>query len=319
MAAAVLTPPILEQKRACVAAVSTAVENSYTPYEWPPSAAYCTNGGSWSARGSTCAANSNFIQYATGGDGDATHHWYVGCSPSLESIIVPHEGTDPTQFLSDLTGTEILTAQLPSAQFHGTSSALYGNIPPLALITQLLAMTLLIVPADFFVSHSLGVDEGFLKAFEMTAATILAGVKTIVSARASSKITVVGHSLGSALSNLYSVHLNLRIPSSTIKIVTFGEPGVGNQAWAEDAGTFDLTSFTYNDGPIPTLSEGEIHIKAAGMWNARAGEDNINSLCSTGQVADVFDYNIVDHLRPYGPIAAWMGTIYCQIITSGVA
>ncbi|KAG8999500.1 hypothetical protein FRB94_006143 [Tulasnella sp. JGI-2019a] len=115
-AAAVSAAPFGGQKRSGVTPVSASVETSYTPYEYFAAAAYCTNGGTWAACGATCAANPTFIQYAAGGDGDATPHWYVGWSPALSSIVIAHQGTDPTEFLSLLDDAEVLTTQPPTVR-----------------------------------------------------------------------------------------------------------------------------------------------------------------------------------------------------------
>ncbi|KAG8854907.1 hypothetical protein FRB96_007307 [Tulasnella sp. 330] len=286
----VFAAPVKDENRSgTVTPVPVSTIPAYTPYKWFAAAAYCTKGAANWTCGTPCAANSDFIQYAAGGDGDATPYWYVGWSPSLASIVVAHEGTDPTKFLNDLSDMRVLQSQLPLSYFPGISS-------------------------------NIQVHGGWLNTFERSAATTLATVKTIIAARASSNITVVGHSLGGALANLNAVHLKLQLPSSNVKIVTFGEPRVGNRAWADYASTFDITRITHSRDPIPAFParligyvhpEGEIHIDAAGRWNACAGKDNPNALCSTGELANVFNYNILDHLGPYGPSAVFMGTIFC--------
>ncbi|KAG9024912.1 hypothetical protein FRB95_010883 [Tulasnella sp. JGI-2019a] len=286
---AVLGAPILEEKRSGVTAVSTATVSSFTPYEWFAAAAYCTNGGSWAACGATCNANSDFVQYVGGGNGKDIPHYYVGWSPSLSSIIVAHEGTDPTQLLSDLIDIRVLQEQLPTSFFPG-------------------------------ISQSLWVHSGFLSAFESTAASVLANVKNIMTAKATSKITIVGHSLGGAIANLDAVYLKLQIPTATIKLVTFGEPRVGNQAWADYASTFDITRITHTYDPIPIVPgrglgyhhpTGEIHVNNAGTWNSCAGQDNVDGNCATGEVPNIFVSDVLDHLGPYGPSEVWMGTIFC--------
>ncbi|KAG8991180.1 hypothetical protein FRB94_009798 [Tulasnella sp. JGI-2019a] len=288
-ATVVLAVPLKEEKRSGVTAVAASTIPTWTPYEWFAAAAYCTNGASTWSCGTTCQANSDFVQYAAGGDGAATPHWYVGWSPSLASIIVAHEGTDPTEFLSDLDDIEVLQSQPSTSYFPGISSGIW-------------------------------IHDGFLGTFESTAAQVLAGVKTVSAAKSSSKVTVVGHSLGGALANLDGVFLKLNIPSLTVKIVTFGEPRVGNQAWADYASTFDITRITHSYDPIPIVPgralgyhhpSGEVHVNSAGTWNYCAGEDNTDTNCSTGEVPNIFVSDILDHLGPYGPSSVWMGTIYC--------
>lgn len=41
-----------------------------------------------------CEANPTFQPTASGGDGEVTQWWYVGYDPTLEEVIVAHQGTD---------------------------------------------------------------------------------------------------------------------------------------------------------------------------------------------------------------------------------
>jgi len=286
-AALTMAAPVKEEKRSGVTSVSASVEASFTPHAHFASAAYCTGGSSTWNCGSTCSANADFVQYAGGGDDDATPYWFVGWSPSLNSIIIGHEGTDPTQFLSDLTDAEIATTTLPTSLFPGISQSIY-------------------------------VHSGFLGAFENSAAAIYNAVNTIMAAHSTTSLTVVGHSLGGAIANIEGVSLKLRIPALTVKIVTFGEPRVGNQAWADYLNGYSLTRITHDYDPIPIVPgrflgfvhpDGEIHIEDNNAWMACAGEDNTDPQCSTGAVPNIFESDIIDHLGPYNGV--WMGTIYC--------
>ncbi|KAG8883892.1 hypothetical protein FRB97_005730 [Tulasnella sp. 331] len=283
----VLAVPVSEHKRAAVTPVSAAVISSYTPYEWFAAATYCTNGGAWAACGSTCAANSDFVQYAAGGDGDSVPHWYVGWSPSLGSIIVAHQGTDPTEFYSDLTDVEVVQDELTTALFPGIPS----------------------------------VHSGFLSAFESTATSVLAAVKALMTAHSTTKVTTVGHSLGGAIANLDAVYLKTNIPSISLNTVTFGEPRVGNAAWATYiTNSYTITRVTHNYDPVPIVPfedwgyehpAGEIHIDTSGVWNSCAGIENGSTECEDGQVSSILDGVIDDHLGPYGPSQVWMGSSYC--------
>ncbi|KAG8994553.1 hypothetical protein FRB94_009800 [Tulasnella sp. JGI-2019a] len=288
-AAAVSAIPFGNQKRSGVTPVPASVETSYTPYENFAAAAYCINSGTWAACGATCAANPNFVLHAVGGDGDATPHWYVGWSSALSSIVIAHEGTDPTEFLSLLDDAEILTTQPPTSLFPGIPSTVY-------------------------------VHSGFLSTFESSLAAILTEVKALVTSYATTTVTVVGHSLGGAIANLEGVSLKLLIPTLTVKIITFGEPRVGNPAWADYLNAYDITRITHNYDPIPIVPgralgfqqpDGEIHIDDNDVWNYCAGEDNTDVECSTGATPNIFVSDILDHLGPYGPSQVWMGTIYC--------
>ncbi|KAJ6547865.1 hypothetical protein B0H10DRAFT_1969465 [Mycena sp. CBHHK59/15] len=43
-----------------------------------------------------CDANPGFHPVASGGDGDAVQFWYVGVDSTLGTVIVAHQGTDPS-------------------------------------------------------------------------------------------------------------------------------------------------------------------------------------------------------------------------------
>lgn len=114
---------------------------------------------------------------------------------------------------------------------------------------------------------------GFRDAHAKSAATILAAVKKVMSERGTTKVTLVGHSLGScsltlgckymcsfqrhsepggALSFLEAVYLRSNLATSTtFKIVTLGCPRVGNQAWADyiDAKVSLACRFTHPEYP----------------------------------------------------------------------
>jgi predicted lipase len=90
-------------------------------------------------------------------------------------------------------------------------------------------------------------------------------------------VTIVGHSLGAAISLIDSVYLPLWLPSSTtFKTVLYGLPRVGNQAFANyiDANT-TLTHINNEEDPVPILPgmflgfvhpAGEVHIEDSGEW-----------------------------------------------------
>lgn len=44
-----------------------------------------------------CDANPGFQTTASGGDGDSTQYWYVGYDPSLQEVIVSHQGTNTSE------------------------------------------------------------------------------------------------------------------------------------------------------------------------------------------------------------------------------
>ncbi|KAG8951888.1 hypothetical protein FRC04_005580 [Tulasnella sp. 424] len=263
IAVSALAAPIVNERDGITAA-SASVISSYTPYIQLARAAYCTEGASVWTCGAACNAISNFQIYAGGGDGAATPSWFVGWSSSLNSIVVAHEGTDPTQFLSLLNDADFVPDPMDQAYFPGI------------------------------------IHGGFQDTFKRSASSILTAVKTVMAAKSSSKVTLVGHSLGGALALLDSVYLKIQIPSITIKTVTLGGPRVGNPAFADYLKSFDLTRITHELDPIPIVPgrglgfahpQGEVHQSSADdKWYNCPGD-------------------IVDHLGPYNDL--WVGTIYC--------
>ncbi|KAG8936056.1 hypothetical protein FRC00_009803 [Tulasnella sp. 408] len=73
-------------------------------------------------------------------------------------------------------------------------------------------------------SSSIKVHGGFQDTFKRSASSILTAVKKVMAAKSSSKVTLVGHSLGGALALLDSIYLKIQIPSITTKTVTLGVP-----------------------------------------------------------------------------------------------
>ena len=75
--------------------------------------------------------------------------------------------------------------------------------------------------------------DGFADAQADTATLVLAAVKKGISSFGTNSITVTGHSLGAAIALIDAVYLKVNLPSSTsIKMIGFGLPRVGNQDFA---------------------------------------------------------------------------------------
>ncbi|CEL56394.1 Lipase OS=Rhizomucor miehei PE=1 SV=2 [Rhizoctonia solani AG-1 IB] len=225
-----------------VTVINAATIASYAPYTNFAAATYCSGTANWSC--TACKRVPGFIPYATG---------YVGWWPSGSSVVVAHEGTDPTQFLSVLTDANALFGSLSTSLFPGVSSAVQ-------------------------------VHSGFRDAHAATAAQILAAVKKVMAERSTTKVTTVGHSLGGAIAALDALYLKLNLPSTTaIKAVTFGQPRVGNQEFADwfQQKITDYSRITNIEDEIPIVpgrflgyhhSSGEKHIKYTGDWRACAGQ-----------------------------------------------
>lgn len=122
-----------------------------------------------------------------------------------------------------------------------------------------------------------------------TATAILTAVEQTLNAHPGSSVTVVGHSLGAAISLLDTVFLQLHLPTSTpLRFVGYGLPRVGNQAFADyvdqhitalNSGN-GLVRINNEEDPVPILPgmflgfhhpSGEIHIQDSGAWDACPG------------------------------------------------
>ncbi|KAE9395851.1 alpha/beta-hydrolase [Gymnopus androsaceus JB14] len=272
-------------------AVSASELASFAPYTQFARAAYCPTDilQTWTC-GEACEANSDFEVSLVGGDGDDIQIYFVGYSPSLDSIIVAHEGTDPTQLESDLTDVEFDLAPLSTTLFPGVSS-------------------------------SVEVHSGFQDEHALTAATILAEVKSLMASKGTNNLVMIGHSLGGALAELDTVFFRLNIPSATISGITYGTPRVGNPAWAAlvDSSDVNFHRIDNEQDLIPILPgkflgylhpAGEIHLLGEGDAVACSGDDDdSDAQCTDQSVPTILEGDIIDHLGPYEGI--FIGTIFC--------
>ncbi|KAF7986534.1 hypothetical protein HWV62_26248 [Athelia sp. TMB] len=275
-------------RRASITALSTSQINAFTPYTYYASAAYCaaSTTASWSC-GAACSANSGFKPVASGGDGDSVQYWYVGYDASLQTVIVAHQGTDPSEILPLITDASIATENLDSTLFPG-------------------------------ISTSIEVHSGFAKAQAAVATQVLAAVQTAMSKGNTKTVTLTGHSLGAAISLLDSVYLPLHLPSTTtFKTIVYGLPRVGNQAFANYVDSnLHLTHINNEEDPIPTVPgmflgfhhpSGEVHIQDSGEWASCPGQDNPRTSCIVGDVPNILDGTESDHDGPYNGVTMGAG------------
>lgn len=225
---------------------------------------------------------------------------YVGFDPSLNAVIVAHQGTNTSSLwafcyclfsgswslsrrISILTDFNIRKVRLNtnSTLFPGVSSSVevhkgflteqarWASLPRrISLLSEWYSLPLL---------HS-------------TASTILTAVNKTLNAHPGSGVALVGHSLGAAISLLDTVFLQLHLPSSTpLRMIGYGLPRVGNQAFADYVDQ-NITSLSSGAGlvhinnkkdPIPILPgmflgyhhpSGEIHIQDSGDWDTCPGQ-----------------------------------------------
>ncbi|KAI0343321.1 lipase [Trametopsis cervina] len=260
--------------------------SSFQPYAYYAAAAYCKPSAilSWSC-GTNCQSKS-FHPVASGGDGVVTQYWYVGYDEALQSVIVGNEGTKPTAILPLIEDIEISLKPL--------SPSLFPGIPSSVLVHQ-----------------------GFRDAHARTASAILDAVNATLSLFLANQVTLVGHSLGGAISLLSTLHLSLHLPPTTsLKTITFGLPRIGNQAFADlidsHAPSFTLTRITNARDPVPILPgrflgfrhpSGELHVDArSGAWVVCPGQENTSSACTDGAVPNIFMSSEGDHDGPYAGV-----------------
>ncbi|KZT12053.1 alpha/beta-hydrolase [Laetiporus sulphureus 93-53] len=275
--------------------LSTSEISEFEPYLEMARAAYCAPSltADWEC-GEACDAVSDFTTYLSGGDGDSIQYYYVGYWASENAVVVAHQGTDPTQLLSDLTDVDIITENLNSTYFPGVSSSVY-------------------------------VHSGFADEQADTARIILEQTKSIISSTGADTVICVGHSLGAALAELDAMMFALNLDSD-IAVVgrTFGTPRVGNPDWADlfDEMVPDFTRMNNMKDPIPIVPgrslgfehpETEVHVVSEADNDVVAcpgNEDATDADCTIMTVPNILDSDILDHLGPY-PGNIYIGTIYC--------
>jgi len=272
-------------KRQAITPLSSSQISSYTPFTYFASAAYCSPSATidWSC-GTFCEGNPDFQPVASGGDGGKTQFWYVGFSPSQNTVIVSHQGTDTSKLLADLTDADFILEPLDATLFPGIPS-------------------------------SVEVHDGFASEQASTAPTILSYVKQILSEHGASSVTVVGHSLGAALSLLDGVYLRVQLSANVgVRVIGYGMPRVGNQAfadWVDSNLGGQVAHINNKKDPIPIVPgrflgfhhpSGEVHITDSRTWENCPGQDNPSTLCIVGDVPNIFEGNEGDHDGPYNGI-----------------
>jgi len=294
LASIVTAAPGLElaqlSKRQGITPLDPAQISSFKPFTSFASAAYCNpkmTAPNWSC-GAPCDANSGFIPTASGGDGGSVQYWYVGYSPSEATVVVAHQGTNPYQLAANATDLNAFFTQLDTSRFPRISS-----------------------------DSPIRVHKGFANEQAKTAPAILSAVQTTIKDRGANSVTVVGHSLGAALALLDTVYLSQNIPEVSVRMVGYGLPRVGNQAFANyvDA-NLDVTHINNKKDPVPIVPgmflgyhhpAGEVHIMANNQWVSCPGQDNPSTECIVGSVPTIFSGVVADHSGPYDGITMGIG------------
>lgn len=271
-------PPELVKRQAITPLTATQI-SAFKPFTIFASTAYCnpSNTLAWNC-GANCKANADFLPVASGGDGDDVQFWYVGFSPSQKTVIVAHQGTDTSEIEADATDVDAVLEPLNPTLFPGISSSIEAH-------------------------------SGFANEQAKTAPTILAAVRTAISAHGATKVTIVGHSLGAAIALLDSVYLPLHVSGVTFRTVGYGMPRVGNQAFANYVDAhLSLTHINNKKDLVPIVPgrflgyhhpSGEVHITESGSWVSCPGQDNPSTECIVGDVPNLLLANPSDHYGPY--------------------
>jgi hypothetical protein len=160
------TPVTHISARSGVTALSVTESSSFQPFSFYAAAAYCNPSTTQSWSCASCQENPGFIPVETGGDGVVSQFWYVGYDPSLQTVIVAHQGTDASDIIPVITDFDIIQSNLDQNLFPGIDSSIL-------------------------------VHSGFRDAQANTATAVLAAVTQTMSQYNTTDVTVVGHSLGS--------------------------------------------------------------------------------------------------------------------------
>ncbi|KAF9466202.1 lipase class 3 family protein [Collybia nuda] len=270
--------PILEARQS-FSTLSTAEIAAFKPFTFYASTAYCQPAQTlaWTC-GANCDANPTFKPIASGGDGTAVQFWYVGVDPTLKTIVVGHQGTNPEKIMPLITDADLFLDHLDPTLFPG-------------------------------IDAGIEVHNGFAKEHAKTATQVLSAVQTGLATSGLNDVTIVGHSLGAALALLDGVYLPLNLPNVNFKTIGYGMPRVGNQAFANYVDAHVTLSHVNNlQDVVPTLPgrflgfhhpQGEKHIQEDLSWVSCPGQDNTDGRCTTGDVKNIFEGNIKDHSGPY--------------------
>ncbi|KAF7770882.1 hypothetical protein Agabi119p4_6856 [Agaricus bisporus var. burnettii] len=277
---AVIAAPASLVQRQSFSTLAAADIARFKPFTFFASSAYCSPKltKTWTC-GANCDANPNFQPTASGGDGIDVQFWYVGFDPDLSTIIVAHQGTDPSKIEPLLTDADIFLQNLDSNLFPG-------------------------LPKD------IKVHSGFADSQKETAKDVLAAVRQTMQDHNTTKVTVASHSLGSAIALLDAISLPLLIPGIDLEMFSYAMPRVGNQEFADyvDA-NLKLTRITNKKDLVPILPgrflgfhhpSSEIHIQSDdGSFVSCPGQDNTDKRCIVGDTKNIFRARLEDHGGPY--------------------
>ncbi|PVF93531.1 alpha/beta-hydrolase [Serendipita vermifera] len=263
-------------------------------------AAYCSAKAvqDWQC-GPTCDALGNITVFFTEGDNQLTPNFYVAYDPSIESVVLAQQGTDPTQILSLAVDADFGQDPL--------NTTFFPSAPPNTMV-----------------------HGGFQKAFLRTVDDVGTQVQYGLGTFKTSKVLVTGHSLGAAISVMNGIYLTQLLgPQFEVTIQVFGLPRAGNSVWADFVDSIIGNRFlrmNLNRDPIPTIPplgfldythpSGEVFdsftVKNATFRDGSTavfcpGRENEN--CSAGN--NLLTTSIIDHLGPY--LTVEIGSLACSL------
>ncbi|KAK0501860.1 alpha/beta-hydrolase [Armillaria luteobubalina] len=244
-------------------------------------AAYCSAAAVMAfSCGAPCDALVDSVKIlVTGGLGGLIPRFIIAHDNSTNSIVVAHQGTDPSSIISIANDVELLLTPIDTEVFP---SAAQKNVL---------------------------VHSGFLDTFLRTAPIVLSAVKHGISATGATSVVLTGHSLGATLATLDGLMLNDALTNVSIRTITFGSPRIGNQAFADfvDA-SFSNGSYlrmTNKADPVPHVppvfyvhAQGEVHLGEGGAM-ACEGQENDSAGCADGVGLLAIATGINDHTGPY--------------------
>ncbi|KAF8814002.1 hypothetical protein BYT27DRAFT_7083008, partial [Phlegmacium glaucopus] len=108
---------------------------------------------------------------------------------------------------------------------------------------------------------------------------------------------------------LDGVYLPLHISGVSFKMIGYGMPRVGNQAFADylDA-NLNVTHINNKKDLFPIVPppglgyhhpSGEVHITEDNQWVSCPGQENPSTQCIVGDVPNIFDGDTSNHAGPY--------------------
>ncbi|KAK0188338.1 alpha/beta-hydrolase [Armillaria mellea] len=243
--------------------------------------AYCSTAAVMAfSCGAPCDALVDSVRIlASGGVVGLLPRFIIAHDNLTNSIVVAHQGTDPSSIISIANDVELLLTPIDTEVFP--SAAQRNNL----------------------------VHSGFLDTFLRTAPIVLSSVKYGISITGATTVVLTGHSFGATLATLDALMLNDALTNVSIQTITFGSPRIGNQAFADFVDASFLKGkymrMTNEADLVPHVplafyvhAQGEVHLSKEGAM-ACEGQENESAGCADGVGLLVLAGGINDHTGPY--------------------